>query len=89
LPRQQRRAGWPAAVFEGADFSTRQKRNLARIKVEIFKRSDQAKGYVVLHKRWFVERTVAAAFWTGSQTLESRLLAAGAGRIAEAQEAHQ
>ena len=38
------------------------KRILARVNVEIVKRSDQAKGFVVLPKRWIVERTFA---WLG------------------------
>ena len=33
------------------------KRILARVNVEIVKRSDQAKGFVTLPKRWIVERT--------------------------------
>jgi transposase len=32
---------------------------LPRIETEIVKRSDQAKGFVVLPKRWIVERTIA------------------------------
>ena len=32
---------------------------LRRINIEIVKRSDQAKGFVVLPKRWVVERTLA------------------------------
>ena len=32
---------------------------LSRVKVEIVKRSDQAKGFVTLPKRWIVERTIA------------------------------
>jgi transposase len=35
---------------------------LPRIETEIVKRSDQAKGFVVLPKRWIVERTIA---WLG------------------------
>ena len=38
------------------------KRVLARLNVEIVKRSDQVKGFVVLPKRWIVERTLA---WLG------------------------
>ena len=34
-------------------------RVLARVEVEIVKRSDHAKGFVVLPKRWIVERTFA------------------------------
>jgi transposase len=32
---------------------------LSQVEVEIVKRSDQAKGFVVLPKRWVVERTLA------------------------------
>ena len=38
------------------------KRILARVNVEIVKRSDQATGFVALPKRWIVERTFA---WLG------------------------
>lgn len=34
----------------------------AQVNVEIVKRSDQAKGFVVLPRRWVVERTFA---WLG------------------------
>ena len=32
---------------------------LARVKIEIVKRSDHTKGFVTLPKRWIVERTIA------------------------------
>ncbi len=32
---------------------------LTTMRVEIVKRSDAAKGFVVLHRRWVVERTLA------------------------------
>ena len=32
---------------------------LSRVKIEIVKRSDQAKGFVTLPKRWIVERSIA------------------------------
>jgi transposase len=38
------------------------KRVLSRVNIEIVKRSDQAKGFLVLPKRWIVERTFA---WLG------------------------
>ena len=38
------------------------KRILARVNVEIVKRSDKAKGFLALPKRWIVERTLA---WLG------------------------
>ena len=37
-------------------------RRAARVKLEIVKRSDAAKGFVVLQKRWIVERTFG---WLG------------------------
>ena len=39
---------------------------MARVKVEIVKRSDQAKAFVVLPKRWIGERTFA---WLGCRRL--------------------
>ena len=35
------------------------KRTMAQVNVEIVKRSDCAKGFAVLPKRWLVERTFA------------------------------
>ena len=46
----------------GPGVPTRAQEVLPRVKVEIVKRSDQAKGFVVLPKRWIVERTFA---WLG------------------------
>ena len=48
--------------YQGPQFQSALKRILARIKLEIVKRSDQAKGFIVLPKRWIVERTLA---WLG------------------------
>ena len=48
--------------YQGPEFQSAMKRILARVNVEIVKRSDQAKGFVVLPKRWIVERTFA---WLG------------------------
>lgn len=45
--------------YQGAQFQDGLRKVLARIEVEIVKRSDQAKGFVVLPKRWIVERTFA------------------------------
>ena len=50
------------AGYQGPQFQSAMKRILARVNVEIVKRSDQAKGFVVLPKRWIVERTLA---WLG------------------------
>ena len=48
--------------YQGPQFQSAMKRVLARVALEIVKRSDQAKGFVTLPKRWIVERTLA---WLG------------------------
>jgi transposase len=48
--------------YHGAEFQAAAKKVLAGVNVEIVKRSDQAKGFLVLPKRWIVERTLA---WLG------------------------
>jgi transposase len=48
--------------YQGPEFRRAVKKILARINIEIVKRSDQAKGFAVLPKRWLVERTFA---WPG------------------------
>ncbi len=48
--------------YQGPEFQTRLHRVIAQVNVEIVKRSDQARGFVVLPKRWVVERTFA---WLG------------------------
>ena len=45
--------------YSGYVFQRGAKKAIAKLKIEIFKRSDQAKGFVVLPKRWIVERTIA------------------------------
>jgi transposase len=45
--------------YQGALFQNAMKAIMAQVTVEIVKRSDQAKGFVVLPKRWVVERTFA------------------------------
>jgi len=45
--------------YAGEVFQAGVKRAMAKVNVEIVKRSDQAKGFVVLPKRWIVERTIA------------------------------
>ena len=45
--------------YQGPVFRRAVRRKLRRVHVEIVKRSDQAKGFVVLPKRWIVERTFA------------------------------
>jgi transposase len=43
----------------GADLSVHRPQIFRQIDVEIVKRSDTAKGFAVLPKRWIVERTIA------------------------------
>ena len=50
------------AGYQGPHFQSAMKRVVARLNVEIVKRSDQVKGFVVLPKRWIVERSLA---WLG------------------------
>jgi transposase len=45
--------------YQGPEFRKAMKAIMAQVDVEIVKRSDQAKGFVVLPKRWVVERTLA------------------------------
>jgi transposase len=45
--------------YQGAQFQSELKRILSQVELEIVKRSDLAKGFVVLPKRWVVERTLA------------------------------
>jgi len=45
--------------YQGEQFQSGLRAALAHVQVEIVKRSDQAKGFVVLPKRWIVERTFA------------------------------
>lgn len=48
--------------YQGAKFQDGLAAILKRVNVEIVKRSDQAGSFVVLPKRWIVERTLA---WLG------------------------
>jgi len=45
--------------YQGLEFQAAVKRATTQVNVEIVKRSDCAKGFVVLPKRWLVERTFA------------------------------
>jgi transposase len=45
--------------YRGPVFQNAVRAAMASLNVEIVKRSDQAKGFVVLPKRWVVERTFA------------------------------
>jgi transposase len=48
--------------YQGPQFRRALNKVLKRVDLEIVKRSDQAKSFVVLPKRWIVERTFA---WLG------------------------
>ncbi len=48
--------------YQGSIFRAVVKKIIAQINVEIVKRSDTAKGFVVLPRRWVLERTFA---WLG------------------------
>ena len=47
------------AGYQGPIFRKAQKKILPHLETEIVKRSDQAKGFVALPKRWIVERSIA------------------------------
>lgn len=47
------------SAYEGPSFHAALASILPHLKTEIIKRSDQIKGFVVLPKRWIVERTIA------------------------------
>jgi len=48
--------------YQGPVFRRAVTKIMAQVNVEIVKRSDHAKGFVVLPKRWVVERTFAWLF---------------------------
>jgi transposase len=45
--------------YQGPQFQNALAKILPHLQADIVKRSDRAKGFVVLHKRWIVERTIA------------------------------
>ena len=45
--------------YQGPKFQAAMKRTLRAVNVEIVKRTDKVKAFVVLPKRWIVERTIA------------------------------
>ena len=47
------------SAYQGPIFADALAKILPRLEIEIVKRSDQAKGFVTLPKRWIVERTIA------------------------------
>ena len=47
------------SAYQGPIFADGAGKILSRLEVEIVKRSDYAKGFVLLPKRWIVERSIA------------------------------
>jgi transposase len=47
------------AGYQGPQFQAALKRVLRQVRIEIVRRSDTAKGFAVLPRRWVVERTIA------------------------------
>ena len=47
------------AAYQGPHFGGALAKILPQLQTEIVKRSDQVQGFVVLPKRWIVERTIA------------------------------
>jgi transposase len=45
--------------YQGREFQKALTKILPQLETEIIKRSDQAEGFVVLPRRWVVERTIA------------------------------
>ena len=45
--------------YQGPEFQRAVRAALSRVELEIVKRSDRVKGFLVLPKRWIVERTFA------------------------------
>jgi len=45
--------------YQGPEFQAALRRVCRQVSVEIVKRSDTAKGFVVVPKRWIVERSIA------------------------------
>jgi len=45
--------------YQGQQFAKAVAKALPHLDIEIVKRSDQVKGFVVLPQRWIVERTIA------------------------------
>jgi transposase len=50
------------AGYQGPKFQAAATKLMPQLSIEIVKRSDQAKGFVVLPRRWVVERSLA---WLG------------------------
>jgi transposase len=58
--------------YQGLEFQAAVKRTMAKVNVEIVKRSDCAKGFVVLPKRWLVESSAIPSFFTRTRRSEPK-----------------
>ena len=59
VPQVVRIALFADVGYQGRQFHDALKKILPHLRTQIIKRSDQAKGFVVLPKRWIVEWTLA------------------------------
>jgi len=67
--------------YQGPEFQAAMKRTMAQVNVEIVKRSDCAKGFVVLPKRWLVNHRTMLPVWALSGPRSSNARAVGGGRL--------
>ena len=63
--------------YQGPEFQSAMKRILARVNVEIVKRSDQTKGFVALPKRWIVDHRTMLPVWVSNGPHSLNVRAAG------------
>ena len=54
------------SAYQGPIFANAIAKILSRVKIEIVKRSDQAKGFVVLPKRWVVDHRTMLPVWVSN-----------------------
>jgi transposase len=67
--------------YQGPEFQAAMKRTMAQVNVEIVKRSDCAKGFVVLPKRWLVTDRTMLPVWALSGPRSSNARAVVGGRF--------
>jgi transposase len=63
--------------YQGPQFKGAIQRTLPAVLVEIVKRPDQAKSFVVLPKRWIIERTLAAADLPSKSAAKNQQVSSG------------
>ena len=54
------------SAYQGPIFANAIAKILSRVKIEIVKRSDQAKGFVALPKRWIVDHRTMLPVWVSN-----------------------